>query len=41
MSIDAGAADEHIVDDGEAAFATDPFALAVLEAAIGQNGGLV
>jgi hypothetical protein len=41
MSIDAGAADEHIVDDGEAAFATDPFTLAVLEAAIGQNGGLV
>jgi hypothetical protein len=35
MSVDAGAANEDIVDDGEAALTTDPFALAVLQAAIG------
>jgi len=41
MSVDAGAANEDIVDDGEAAFTTDPFALAVLQAAIGQDSSLV
>jgi hypothetical protein len=41
MSIDASAADKDIVDDGEAAFATDPFPLAILQAAIGQDSGLV
>jgi hypothetical protein len=41
MSVDTGAADKDIVDDGEAAFATDPFSLAVLQAAVGQDSSLV
>lgn len=41
MSIDASASDKDIVDDGEATFATDPFPLAILQAAIGQDSGLV
>lgn len=41
ISVDADAADEHVVDDGEAAFAADPVALAVLQAAVGQDGRLV
>jgi hypothetical protein len=41
LSVDAGAADEHIVDDGEAAFAADPFSLAILQATVRQDGGLI
>ena len=40
-AIDGGAADHDIVHDGEAALATDPVALAVPDAAVGQDGGLV
>ena len=41
MAVDAGAAYEHVVDDGEAAFAANPVALAVPQPAVGQDGGLV
>jgi hypothetical protein len=41
MSIDGGAAHHDIVDDGEAALATDPVALAILDAAVRQYGSLV
>jgi hypothetical protein len=41
MTIDRGAADHDIVDNGEAALASDPVALAVLYATVGQNGSLV
>lgn len=41
LSVDASAADKDIIDDGEAAFAADPFALAILQAAVGQYGSLV
>lgn len=41
LSVDASAADEDIIDDGEAAFAADPFTLAVFQATVGQYGSLV
>jgi hypothetical protein len=41
VAIDGNAADHDIVDDGEAALAADPIALAVPDATVGQHGGLV
>lgn len=41
IAIDRGAADHDIVDNGKTALATDPFALAVFDATIGQDRGLV
>ena len=41
MAIDAGAAHHNIVDDRKAAFTSNPFALAVFDAAVRQDGGLV
>jgi hypothetical protein len=41
MSINTSAAHQDIVDNGEAALAADPVPLAVPQAAIGQDGGLV
>jgi len=41
LAINAGAANEHVVDDGEAAFAADPVALTVPQATVGQDGSLV
>ena len=40
-SVNGGAADHDIVDDGEAALAAHPIALAILDAAVAQHGGLV
>lgn len=40
-SIDAGATDHDIVDNRKAAFAANPVSLAVPQAAVGQDGGLV
>lgn len=41
VSVDTDAADQDIVDDGEAALAADPVAATVLQATVGQDGGLV
>jgi hypothetical protein len=41
MTIDRGAADHDIVDNGKAALASDPVALAVLYTAIRQDGSLI
>jgi hypothetical protein len=41
MPINTSAAYEDIVDNGEAALAADPVSLAVPQAAIGQDSGLV
>jgi len=41
MAIDGNAADHDIVDDREAALASDPVALSVLDATVGQDGSLV
>ena len=40
-SIDAGAAHHYVVDDREATLTTNPLALAVLDLAIGEDGGFV
>jgi hypothetical protein len=41
VSVDTGADDHDIVNDGEAALAANPVALAVLEATVRQNGCFV
>jgi hypothetical protein len=41
MTIDRGAADHDIVDNGEAALASDPVALAILDTTVRQDGSLV
>lgn len=41
MTIDGGATHHDIVDDGKAAFAANPIALAVFDAAVGQYSSLV
>mgnify|MGYP006877425150 CR=1 FL=1 len=41
LAVNAGAANKHVVDDGEAAFAADPVALAVPQSTVGQDSSLV
>lgn len=41
LAVDADAAYHNIVDNGETALASHPVALAVADAAVGQDGGLV
>jgi hypothetical protein len=41
IAVDTGAADHHIVDDGETALASYPIALTVPQAAVGQNSSFV
>lgn len=40
-AIDTGAANHHIVDDGETALAADPSTIAVPDLAVSQDGSLV
>jgi len=41
ISVDGDAAHHDIIDDGETAFASDPVASTVADAAVGQNGSLI